>query len=77
MDTIKDVSIQYSEKLVGNKVEFIPKIEKIEDKIDKYGHKEVDGEGKILELEGRKTPVENVIVDKIFLNREILMVKCD
>ena len=77
LDSIKDVSIQYSEKLVGNKIEFIPKIEKIEDKIDKYGHKEVDGDGKILELEGRKTPVENVIVDKIFLNREILMVKCD
>ncbi len=77
MDTIKDVSIQYSEKLVGNKVEFIPKIENIEDKIDKYGHKEVDGDGKILEISGQKTPVANVIVDKIFLNKEILMVKCD
>ena len=77
LDSIKDVSIQYSEKLVGNKVEFIPKIEKIEDKIDKYGHKEIDGEGKILELAGHKTPVANVIVDKIFLNKEILMVKCD
>lgn len=76
-DGIKDVSIQFSEKLIDNKVEFIPKIENIEDKIDKYGHREIDGNGKILELAGYKTPVANVVVDKIFLNKEILMVKCD
>ena len=76
-DGIKDVTIQFSEKLIGNSVEFIPKIENIEDKIEKYGHREIDGDGKILELAGYKTPVANVVVDKIFLNKEILMVKCD
>ncbi|MDN3594022.1 M14 family zinc carboxypeptidase [Zunongwangia endophytica] len=74
---IFDVSIQYSEKLEGEKVEFIPKIENISAKIDKYGHREIDGNGKILELEGEKSLVENVVVDKILLNKEILMVKCD
>ena len=73
----KDISIQYLEKLEGDKVKFIPIIEKIEDEINKYGHKEIDGEGKILALEGQKSVVANVIVDKIFLNKEILTVKCD
>ncbi|WBL27321.1 M14 family zinc carboxypeptidase [Zunongwangia sp. HGR-M22] len=76
-DGIFDVSIQYSEKLVGEKIEFVPKIENISSKIDKYGHREFEGEGKILELEGEKSLVENVVVDKLLLNKEILMVKCD
>ncbi|WBL20802.1 M14 family zinc carboxypeptidase [Zunongwangia sp. HRR-M8] len=76
-DGIFDVSIQYSEKLVGEKIEFVPKIENISPKIDKYGHREIEGEGKILELVGEKSLVENVVVDKLLLNKEILMVKCD
>lgn len=39
---IMDVAIQYQETLVNDKIEFIPRVERIEDLTDFYGHKEFD-----------------------------------
>ncbi|SFD07318.1 M14 family zinc carboxypeptidase [Algibacter pectinivorans] len=68
-----DVGVLFQERLVNNRVEFIPKIEKIEKLNAFYGHKEIDakgvaiynGEGGVLEI-----GYENVFV---ILNNEKLL----
>ncbi|PZD79267.1 M14 family zinc carboxypeptidase [Mesonia sp. K7] len=39
---IVDVAVLYQEKLVGNRIEFLPFIEKIETNISLFGHREID-----------------------------------
>ena len=39
-----DVAIQYQEKLIGNSIEFIPKVMAIEILADFFGHKELDAD---------------------------------
>ncbi|GAA4935428.1 M14 family metallopeptidase [Algibacter agarivorans] len=44
-ETLVDIGIQYQEKLVDNKVEFIPKVVKTQ-KLEKlFGHREIDASG--------------------------------
>jgi hypothetical protein len=44
-DAILDIGIQYQEKLIENRIEFIPKVKKFE-KLDAfYGHNEIDAKG--------------------------------
>lgn len=44
-DAVLDIGIQYQERLVENRIEFTPKVEKIE-KLDAfYGHNEIDANG--------------------------------
>lgn len=40
-----DIAIQFEEKLIEDKVEFVPKIEKISDLSNFYGHKEINANG--------------------------------
>ena len=48
-DQLVDIGIQYQEKLVANKLHFVPKIEKIEKLQGFYGHKELNASfGKVL-----------------------------
>ncbi|MCM8570222.1 peptidase M14 [Gramella jeungdoensis] len=72
---LKDVSIQFKEILLDAKIEFQPVIEKIAKNIEKFGHREVDGGRRKLRLLGEEKVVENVIVNKIFLNTAELQVK--
>ena len=43
-----DIGIMYQEKLIDDKVEFVPKIEKISNLEKHYGHKEVNGNGHLV-----------------------------
>lgn len=72
---VTDVAIQFQEVLRNGKIEFDPIIEKIDQNIGKYGHKEIDGERRKLSLPGGEKIAENVIVNKIFLNTAELQVK--
>jgi len=45
---ITDVGIQYQERLLDGKIEFIPVIEAISKLNDFYGHKEIDAEGQVV-----------------------------
>lgn len=72
---VTDVAIQFQEVLRNGKIEFDPMIEKIDQNIGKYGHKEIAGERRKLSLEGGEKIAENVIVNKIFLNTAELQVK--
>ncbi|MFV9550996.1 M14 family zinc carboxypeptidase [Algibacter sp. PT7-4] len=71
---IVDIGIQYQERLTNNKVEFIPKVEKIEKLIGFYGHKEVNAnEKEIFTAEENMLTIgyENVFV--ILNNEKILL----
>ena len=69
-----DIGIQLQEKLVGNQVTFLPKVEKIENLDEFYGHKEIEAQGhEVLALnrETLKIGYENVCV--ILNNEKILL----
>ena len=44
-DQLKDIGILYQETLKNGKIEFIPKVEKIDDLSGFFGHKEINAEG--------------------------------
>lgn len=70
-----DVSIQYKEILVEEKITFQPIIEKIASKITNFAHREIEGKGRKFEIPGVPELSENVVVNKITLNNEIFVVK--
>ncbi len=69
-----DVAIQYKEKLVGNKIEFIPTVDKIDNLEGFYGHLEIDASGnEVIGEDGEllKIASENVFV--IIKSEKILL----
>ncbi len=69
-----DIAIQFQERLKEGRVEFIPKVEKIENLENFYGHKEIDANGhNVLDINNKMVDMnyENVFViinnDKIAL----------
>ena len=73
-EKINDIAIQYQEKLIHDKIEFIPKIEKIEKLDGFYGHKEINANGfEVFDVNNERVKInyENVFViinnDKIAL----------
>lgn len=72
-----DISVQYKEELKNGRVEFVPVVEKIAEKIGNFGHREIDCKQKKLSRLNGKRLAENVVVDKILLNKEILTLKCE
>lgn len=65
---IKDIAIQFQEKIEAEKFVLVPIIEKIASTINKFGHKEIECDGKKIEINGKSEFTENVIVNKITLN---------
>lgn len=68
-DKVEDIAIMYQEKLIQGKIEFIPKIEKIERLTNYFGHKEFDAnKSKVLDVHGNCVKVNNendfVIINK-------------
>ncbi|GAA3641388.1 M14 family metallopeptidase [Flavivirga jejuensis] len=64
-EKINDIAIQFQEKLIDNKIELIPKVEKIENLSDFYGHKEINANGfEVFGVNNQlvKTSYENVFV---------------
>jgi hypothetical protein len=49
--TVKDIVIQYKEDLKDSHVDFIPVIEKIEENVPSFAHREINAEGHVLILE--------------------------
>ena len=66
-----DIGIQFQERLIDNKIEFIPKVEKIE-KLDSYfGHKEIEAnEFEVYNNEGQLLKVNNENVFVIINNEK-------
>ncbi len=70
-----EISIQFKEILKGESIEFIPVVEKIQEKISKFAHREIDASGQEVSLPEKAKLGENVIVNKIVINGTELEVK--
>ena len=69
-----DVAIQFQERLIGSKVEFIPKVVKIESLSGFYGHKELDAqENKVLDKTGTPLKIDSESAFVIIDNKEIAL----
>lgn len=70
-----DVGVMYQEMLHGNKIEFNPKIEKLEDLSQFYGHKEFDANGNIVLSEnGNPLEINNENVFVMIKNERIALI---
>ncbi|WP_298496350.1 M14 family zinc carboxypeptidase [uncultured Algibacter sp.] len=71
---VVDVGIQFQERLVNEKIEFIPKVEKIEKLDGFFGHKEIDAKGfRVLNDQGKKLEIGYANVFVILNNEKILL----
>lgn len=72
---VTDIGIQYEERLVERKIEFIPKIEVISKLNDFYGHKEIDAEGKVVKSPYNATVKVTNENDFVLINNEKITLK--
>lgn len=71
-EKILDIGILYQEKLVDNRIEFLPKVDKIEKLDTFFGHKEFDAKGlEVLDGEGMDLQVGNENVFVIINNEKL------
>lgn len=67
-----DIGFLFQEKLIGGKVDFVPKVEKIENLNGFYGHKEIDAKGlDVFDDCGQFVQVDNENVFVIVNNEKI------
>lgn len=67
---LKDIGVQYQERLINGKVRFVPKIEKIENLDFYYGHKEINASGDLV-LRDDFSPVKlNDEIDFVIKNNK-------
>ncbi|MCK8480658.1 M14 family zinc carboxypeptidase [Psychroserpens algicola] len=69
-----DVAIQYHEKLVDGIVKFIPKIEKISNLENYFGHKEVNANGFNVLGENNRLIEEGNEIDFVVINNEKILI---
>jgi len=72
---ISDIGILYKEELIDGKIEFIPRIEKISNLQDFYGHKLIDANMTMVETVNSKPIFEGYENDFVLLNHEYLSLK--
>lgn len=69
--------IQFKEVLNGQKIDFIPIVEEINEKINKYAHREIDAEYREMKSMENKSLKIGDPVETIFLNDKILSLKAE
>lgn len=67
---IMDVAIQYEEKLDQNCIVFIPKVAKISDLSQFFGHKEIDAKESIVLTEQNKDLKEGFAIDFVLIDNQ-------
>ncbi len=67
---VLDVGVQYAETLIGDSIQFIPKIEKIGDLGHLFAHKNILGDAKELSLECKEKLSEGLVVETIYLDQD-------
>ena len=70
-----DIAIQYRETKNSDQIDFVPVIEKISKKISNFGHQEFDAETEQIQILSEDNLAENVVVNKIIINKQDLVVK--
>ena len=71
---IKDVAIQYKEVLKEGKFYLMPIIEAIGDLNNRFGHKELNAENKVLRINSVKNLEIGIKIEKMALNNEIISI---
>jgi hypothetical protein len=70
-----DIAIQYHETLINNKVEFVPKVERIGKNLKTYGHLVIQCDEKLVTGQ-KKSPIsEGTEIDFVHLENEIYSLK--
>ena len=72
---ILDIGIQFQEKLINDKIEFIPKIEKVADLTGYYGHKEVNADKYDVYGEEFKLIKEGLEIDFVLIKNQKISLK--
>lgn len=67
---IQDIAVMYQERLIKNKIEFIPIVEKISDLSEFYGHREINANNNEVIVDGLKSVSEGVEIDFVSINNE-------
>ncbi|MCB0399858.1 MAG: peptidase M14 [Winogradskyella sp.] len=70
-----DIGIQYQEKLIESKVEFVPTIEVVSKLDDFFGHKEIDAKGQIVKNQHNETIKVTNENDFVLINNEKISLK--
>lgn len=68
---ITSVALQFEERLIAKKVEFIPIIAYIGKISDFHGHQEIEGKGKELRINNGNMPEKNTEIKEIRLDNKI------
>ncbi len=75
---LMDVAIQYEEKLIEEEVRFLPKVVKVGDLTEFFGHKEIDGGGYPILINNSSKIVESLsIISQISINGENFVKKIE
>lgn len=72
---IQDIAIQYQEKLIDDHIEFIPKIEKISDLKNFYGHREINADGNEVMTIDLQLIEEGFEIDFVLINNQRISLK--
>lgn len=73
---IQDVAIMYQERLIKNKIEFIPIIEKVSDLKGFYGHREMNANNNEVFGDGIKAISEGIEIDFVSIKNENTSLIC-
>lgn len=71
---IVDIAIQFKEVPDGGNIILEPYIEKIQQKLALYAHKEIECKNNPVTINNKIAPRENVLVENIYLNNEVLAI---
>ncbi|MDN3493724.1 M14 family metallopeptidase [Winogradskyella bathintestinalis] len=69
-DGLIDIAIQYQEKLINGQVHFIPVVQEISKLQNKFGHKEIDAHGVLLETDNNSTLTIGNEIDFVLLDNK-------
>lgn len=67
---ISDIAVQYEERLIQDRIHFIPKIEKISDLSGFFGHREINAHEQLVFAEDNMELSEGISIDFVLINNE-------
>ena len=66
----QDIAVMYQERLIKNKIEFVPIVEKVSDLREFYGHREINANNNEVFIDGLKSVSEGIEIDFVSINNE-------
>ncbi|EPR69740.1 hypothetical protein ADIWIN_4015 [Winogradskyella psychrotolerans RS-3] len=75
LDDLVDIAIQYKEVLIEGKLQFVPIVEEVSKLNKKYGHKEIEANGFLVETIGNSELTIGSEIDFVMMNNERISLK--